>query len=131
MEQQFEKTTLTKGSQTPQAIDQRMQDCIDICTECLQSCEQLIWHCLERGGEHASVAHIRLLQDCANLCALSAKFMLRQSPLHTRICSVCAEACLQSAVSCEKIGREDAEMKSCAEVCRQCADSCNEMARQH
>src|SRR6476469_6264155 len=74
-----------------------MQMCIQNCLQCSQVCEQMIQHCLGKGGVHSEASHIRLLQDCADICALSAKFMMRKSDLHTRTCSVCAEVCLACA----------------------------------
>ena len=107
-----------------------MQMCIQNCTQCSQICEQLVQHCLSKGGMHAEAQHIRILQDCSEVCALSAGFMLRNSNFHSRTCGVCAEICLACAKDCEQFN-DDEMMKACAEVCRRCAESCQEMSMAH
>jgi hypothetical protein len=104
-----------------------MARCIDNCTRCHAICVETIRHCLEKGGRHAAPAHIRLLQDCAQICATSADFMLRGSELHSRTCAACAEVCARCAEECERMADDDM-MRECAELCRRCAESCREMA---
>ncbi len=89
---------------------------------------ETVTHCLQMGGKHAEAAHIRLLLDCAEICATSANFMLRGSELHARTCAVCAEICERCAEDCERIGPDDEMMQRCAEMCHRCADSCRRMA---
>lgn len=105
-----------------------MQQCIDNCTRSHQLCTAMVAHCLSLGGEHASPAHIRLLLDCASICATSADFMLRGSEFHTRTCGVCAEVCERCADDCDRIGPDDAHMQACAAACRRCAATCRTMA---
>lgn len=107
--------------------DQAIQDCIQLCQDCHAVCETTAIHCLRLGGSHAELAHQRLLRDCAQICQTSADFMLRRSPLHTSVCGLCAQICLQCAQSCEQIGTGDAQMKACADLCRRCAQSCQRM----
>lgn len=105
-----------------------MQECIDNCTRCHAICVETLDHCLQKGGRHAEAGHIRLLADCAQICATSADFMLRGSDLHGRTCGVCAEACERCAESCERLADDDM-MRRCAEECRRCAESCRKMSR--
>lgn len=105
-----------------------MAECIDHCSRCHAICVETISHCLKQGGEHADPAHIRLLEDCAQICATSADFMLRGSDLHGSTCGVCAEVCLRCAESCERLAGDDM-MRECAEQCRQCAESCRKMSQ--
>jgi hypothetical protein len=104
-----------------------MQECITNCENCHRICLQTVGHCLSRGGAHASPDHIRLLQDCAQICAASADFMIRESPHHAAVCGVCADICDACARDCEALG-DDPAMRDCAEACRRCAASCREMA---
>lgn len=110
-----------------QGMTDEMQACIQACIECEQICLQTISYCLKQGGRHAEPQHIQLLQDCADQCALSVKFMVRESNFQPKACSLCAEICMSCAVDCGKMG-DDEMMKNCAEVCRRCADSCRKMA---
>ncbi len=109
-------------------MNQNMQQCIDECSTCHQICLKTIQHCLGMGGKHAEQAHIRLMEDCVQICATSADFMLRGSPLHVHTCRACAEVCQRCAEDCERIGGGDEMMKRCADACRRCAESCRKMA---
>jgi len=108
-------------------LSAEMEQCIRLCEECHHTCLETITYCLGQGGRHAEAGHIGLLLDCATICHTSADFMLRSSPLHGRICAVCAEVCGHCAQDCDQFG-DDAQMKACADACRRCADSCRRMA---
>jgi hypothetical protein len=112
---------------THQSTGNNMEQCIQNCLDCHRICLETIAYCLQQGGKHAEAAHIRLLQDCAQICATSADFMIRGSDLHTLTCAACAQICARCATACEQMGN-DAQMKACAEVCRRCAESCRQMA---
>ena len=106
-----------------------MQECIKNCLECYQICSHVAEHCLKKGGKHADPKHIKLLEDCAKICNLSADFMLRRSEFHTSTCGACAEVCNACAESCEALASDDPMMKACAEACKKCASSCSSMAK--
>jgi hypothetical protein len=112
----------------PHQVGEEMRDCIANCSDCHNICVETSVHCLELGGEHAAGRHIRLLLDCAQICATSADFMLRGSELHARTCGVCAEICEMCAVACEQMAGGDDMMLRCAGACRRCAESCRKMA---
>ncbi len=101
--------------------------CIESCNACHRVCLETITACLQQGGEHANPAHLALLQDCAQVCAVSADFMIRGSDLHGRVCALCAEACERCAEACERLGGE--QMLGCAAACRRCAQMCRDQDR--
>lgn len=107
-----------------------MQQCIENCQNCHAVCLETISHCLQTGGEHASAEHIKLLQDCVQICQTSADFMLRMSDYHPQTCGVCADVCEACADECEKMATGDAAefMQRCADACRKCAESCRRMS---
>ena len=109
-------------------ITKEMQQCIDECLNCYSICLQTVQHCLELGGKHAEASHIRVLDDCAEICQTSAGFMLRGSPMHARVCGVCAEVCRECERECRRMG-DDETMRECADACRRCAESCERMAK--
>lgn len=113
-----------------QERSQEMQECIDSCQNCHTICLETISHCLQMGGDHAEATHIRLLQDCVQICAASADFMLRGSDYHPQVCGVCADVCDACAESCENLASGEGEdlMQRCADICRRCAESCRRMA---
>ena len=105
-------------------MDSAMQNAIKACLDCHSMCLQTAMSfCLERGGRHVEQEHFRLMLNCAELCQTSANFMLSGSPLHGRVCAVCAEACEACAKSCERVG----DMRECVEECQRCAKSCRSM----
>ena len=106
---------------------QDLEQCIDNCQQCHETCLRTISYCLEQGGRHAEASHIRLMLDCAQICATSADFMIRGSDLHRLTCGACAEVCDRCAEDCARMG-DDETMRHCADACRRCADSCNRMA---
>lgn len=107
-----------------------MEKCIQNCTDCHHICLETLTHCLHMGGKHVEPNHIRLLNDCIQICQTSADFMLRQSPFHTMTCAVCAQVCEQCADDCSRFDPKDEQMLACAEACRRCAESCRQMASQ-
>jgi hypothetical protein len=113
---------------TMPAMSREMQECIDNCLDCHAVCERTIAHCLRLGGRHAAPDHIRLLQDCSQICATSADFMLRESDLHKLTCGVCAEVCERCAEHCERMAGDDEQMRECVRMCRECAATCRQMA---
>ena len=119
---------MTHAATTTTHLSADMQKCIDACDDCRAACLTTVAYCLEKGGKHAQSDHIRLLLDCAEICATSAGFLLRGSDLHGGICAACAEVCDRCAESCESMG--DEQMRDCATACRQCAETCRKMAGQ-
>lgn len=108
--------------------NQEVQTCIDNCKSCHEICLETITHCLEMGGKHASPAHIKLLQDCVQICATSADFMIRDSDHYPQICGVCADICDACARECDSLADGADFMQRCADACRKCAESCRRMA---
>lgn len=99
-----------------------VQSCQSICIETIQ-------HCLQVGGAHVAPSHLRLMQDCADACETTPKFLLRGSPQHGQITAACATLCELCAQSCEQF-TGDAQMKACADECRRCAAACQQLVQQ-
>jgi hypothetical protein len=104
--------------QTRNAIS-ALQDCHAICSSMAMT------HCLEMGGEHARPQHLRLMLDCAALCAFTADALGRKSQFHNRFAALCAEVCETCEKDCEALG----DMEDCVQACRTCADRCRLIAR--
>jgi hypothetical protein len=111
-------------------ISAEMRECIENCSACHEVCTETLAYGLSKGAEHAAAEHIGALLDCAQTCDASRDFMLRGSPLHHRVCGVCAQACERCAESCERLGADDELLRACAETCRRCAETCRAMARE-
>jgi len=109
----------------PHTLDATMQQCIDDCLDCYQTCfSEAMSHCLEMGGKHVAAQHFGLMINCAELCRTTAEFMMSNSALHARVCAACAEVCDACAESCLQTG----DMEVCIKACRTCASSCRNMA---
>jgi hypothetical protein len=60
-----------------------MQACMDACHHCHITCLSMTTqHCLQVGGAHAAPDHIKIMLDCAQVCATSLDFMARGSDQH-------------------------------------------------
>lgn len=106
---------------TSQMQNPGMDDCIDACRRCQQTCLHMaMTHCLQQGGKHVEPEHFRLMINCAEICQTAANFMLGESSLHAVVCAACAEVCTACADNCEQIG----DMDECVSACRECAQSC-------
>ena len=91
---------------------------------------ETVVHCLTNGGKHAEPSHLKLLMECANICNISANFLILGSEHHAQTCGVCADICEHCAEACERlaVSEDDAPMKACAEICHKCAESCQQMS---
>lgn len=102
-----------------------MQQCIDRCLDCYQTCFSMAMsRCLPEGGKYIEGRHLGLMLNCAELCRTTAEFMMSSSPLHGRVCAACAEVCNACAESCEQVGG----MADCVQACHACAESCRRMS---
>ena len=117
----------TRAAAEPPMAGHDMGSCIAECEKSNRACLEAARYSLDKGGAHATPAHVRLLLDCAELCQLTANFMLRGSAVHTVACGACADVCERCADSCASFGG-DAVLSACADTCRTCAKSCREMA---
>lgn len=103
----------------------QMQDCIEQCLTCYQTClRDAMNHCLETGGKHVEPTHFRLMINCADICRTSADFMLSSSDVVGYVCATCADVCDACAASCRALG----DMDDCVKACERCAESCRRMS---
>jgi len=106
------------GRQVRETIE-ALQHCHAICSSMAMT------HCLEMGGEHARPQHLRLMLDCAGLCAFTADALGRKSQFHNSFAALCADVCETCAKDCAALdGMED-----CVQACRDCARLCTQVAR--
>ncbi|TCZ61059.1 four-helix bundle copper-binding protein [Roseicella aquatilis] len=105
-----------------------LRDCVLTCVRSHAMCLETARYCTEQTSGHIGPGHIALLQDCAEMCQLTANSLLRRSPRHAVICNACAELCETCTKACETFPGDE-QMRRCAVVCRDCAESCRDMAR--
>src|SRR5690625_5584809 len=95
-----------------QMITQEMEVCAELCHECARLCQQCTVECVEVGDKSLARC-IRLCLDCADICDLTANYLIRGSEHYQALARLCAEICEACAEECEK-GEMDT-MKRCAE----------------
>lgn len=89
--------------------------------ECAAACEKCMASCLEEKDVTAMAHCIELNRDCADICFLGAKLLIRDSEVAHQYLSVCEEACRRCAEECSLHGHE--HCKRCAEACRRCEEA--------
>ena len=118
---------LASSQSDDQAYDE-LQECIEECLNCHAVCTMTLQHCLASGGPQLTdVNLVGLVLDCAEICQVSANFMLRGSPYHVITCAACAELCRACEESCRGVSGDEQVMHS-ADVCAGCATACDRMA---
>ena len=56
----------------------RMHAGIQQCWDCRDTCQATLYnYCLAQGGHHVEQAHVRLMEDCIQICQTAADFMTR------------------------------------------------------
>ena len=103
--------------------------CIQQCQTCHRVCLETLNYCLQMEGRHRDPNLLRLLLDCADICHVTANFLMRNSPHHDLTCGICADICNASAQELETF-EEDQTMLGCAYACRSCAQACEETTMQ-
>ena len=86
-------------------------DCIDACLACIVTCETCVTDCVKEGNQ----ACILLCRDCADICALCARFEARSSPFAFELHTICAQICMACADECIKHAQHHQSCKVCAE----------------
>lgn len=90
---------------------------------CIASCEYCATACLSEQDVKMMAGCIRLDRDCADICALTARFVARSSAYATHLLTVCAEICKACADECGK-HTHMTHCKECADACRKCEAAC-------
>jgi len=100
--------------------------CMEALTRCHTTClSMMMTHCFELGGEHVRPQYIRLMLDCATMCAATADLLAHKSQFHNRVCALWGDIGEVCAEDCERLG----EMEDCVGTCRHCAELCRKTAR--
>jgi hypothetical protein len=105
--------------------------CLESCRQCQRLClETAMDHCLAAGGRWAEVGHVRTMFDCAQMCGVTAEFLMRHSDHYGYVCGLCSHLCKVCAESCELTGHDDETMRACATACHRCGELCLQASKQ-
>ena len=116
-------------SHTHEHGDDGVQACIEECLNCHATCIMAAQYCLAEGGELADIDLVSVLMDCAEICQVSANFLLRGSPYHVITCAACAELCRACEEACRGVTGNE-QLAHCADECASCAEHCERMSEE-
>lgn len=119
--------TLKQENEFINRLSINMEEAISNALECFRITNNCLQHCLSIGDKHADIKHIMLMKQCAELCQVSASFMIEKSDFTHDACGLCAKICDACADSCLEVDSQDAMMNLCVSACRKCAESCRNM----
>lgn len=105
-----------------------MDNCIEKCLDCRDICVKTLQHCIEKGGVHAKITHLKLIRDCIDICFISREFLVRDSDRYGITCYACYQICQMCAESCDMLSKDDMLLADCAKKCYECSESCEEMS---
>ncbi len=94
---------------------------IQMLNDCVAACEACSVACLEEPDLMSRC--IELDRDCADICALGARLLQRNSEISHIYLAICEEACRECADECVK--HDSDHCKACADVCERCAEACH------
>jgi hypothetical protein len=94
--------------------------------DCEVVCEQMTTILKSKPDVQNRIRQLMLLRDCADICALTAKYIARRSPFAKHMAGLCATVCQVCGTECSRF--PDAESQHCAQVCWHCAQVCQSFA---
>ncbi|QNP54383.1 four-helix bundle copper-binding protein [Hymenobacter qilianensis] len=91
---------------------------------CIAACEHCATACLQEQDVKMMARCIQLDRDCADICALTARFVARGSEHAQHLLQLCAQICHACGVECAQHGEHHDHCRMCAEACKQCEEAC-------
>ncbi|UYZ64885.1 four-helix bundle copper-binding protein [Hymenobacter weizhouensis] len=109
-------------------MHQQHQQLLQALNECIAACEHCATACLQEDDVKMMVRCISLDRDCADICALTARFLARGSEHAQHLLRECAEICRACGQECEQHAAHAEHCRMCAEACRRCEEACMQAA---
>ena len=106
----------------PEGLGEEEVACIEACMECRDRCAELVEAGPDRGSDARDWALGVLLQDCAEVCVMTADFIFRRSARSREARLWCARLCLEAAG--ELGGKGHAGGRECTDALLRCAQLC-------
>jgi hypothetical protein len=95
-----------------------------ILTECALACQICANDCLRVNNSESLMRCIQLSLDCADVCHLTIKLLLRNSEILDDQLDVCAEICALCAEECNRHYSKISQCRQCAELCILAEEAC-------
>ncbi len=105
---------------------QKFKACIEACNACAIACNHCAASCLKEDDVKMMARCIAIDMDCAQVCALTAAALARDSQHAAAICALCEKICQTCADECGKHKMDHCQ--ECAAACKRCAEECRKMA---
>jgi len=119
--------TFKEQNQQINRLSINLEEAIRNSFECLKATTLCLQHCLSIGGKHGHIKHITLLKECAEICEITASFMMESSSFSDEVGGICARVCDFCSDSCYELDPHDQIILACMTACKNCADSCRNM----
>ena len=110
-------------------VREHIQSCADECMRCARLCEECVSECV-RMNMTGMARPAELCRDCADVCMLALKYLVRESPYFFEARHLCAKVCEACGTACDeqKPLHPGGELfSSCAAACHRCAGACKQV----
>lgn len=107
---------------------ERHQAALQALYDCLAACEHCASSCLAEQDVQMLAECIRLDRDCADVCALTARYLARDSRFTGPLAQLCAQTCDACGAECRKHADMHDHCRACMEACERCAQACRQLA---
>lgn len=99
---------------------------VRVIQDCEAVCDHMVTHAGRMPDVQSRAAQLQLLRDCADVCALTARYIASDSPFSRESATLCADVCEACAAECMR--HADQASQHCARVCCNCARECRAYA---
>lgn len=110
-----------------------LSSCLEACVSCELACVSCADACLGEKNVDPLRRCIRLNQDCADFCGVTARVLSRQLEsdfgVFRSALEACALACAACAAECDKHAGHHEHCRICAAECRRCEAECRKLLR--
>lgn len=103
-------------------MNEQNQSLLQALSACVAACEQCAAACLQENEVKMMARCIQVDRDCADICALTARFVARGSEHTGHLLRGCTEICRACGDECARHPMDHCQ--ACAEACRRCEAAC-------
>jgi len=104
---------------------EKFKDCMDACFNCALECRHCLESCLKEEDIKILTRCIRINNDCAAICNLTATLMAGDSEFVNEFLQLCTIICDDCAIECGKHSYLE-HCKRCAEASERCSEEYRE-----
>lgn len=98
------------------------EELVNTIQECEATCEHMTNHVLKLPDIQKRTKQVMLLNECADICGLTAKYIARGAMFSKHAAQLCACICETCGEECSRF--KDEMSQECAQICMHCAREC-------